>query len=124
MLLLFVILSSVVVARAVSVPPPVCDRTAEQNEGYQSYFKGLEAAYGLDDKVYKCYKDCGWPLSANIRGNNVASRLPTLVVAVGLESAGQKIWTSAVFDALVAADPSICSTDVSSSPSQPIEPRA
>eukprot|EP00603_Paraphysomonas_imperforata_P000028 CAMPEP_0114421466 /NCGR_PEP_ID=MMETSP0103-20121206/5092_1 /TAXON_ID=37642 ORGANISM="Paraphysomonas imperforata, Strain PA2" /NCGR_SAMPLE_ID=MMETSP0103 /ASSEMBLY_ACC=CAM_ASM_000201 /LENGTH=342 /DNA_ID=CAMNT_0001589987 /DNA_START=61 /DNA_END=1089 /DNA_ORIENTATION=+ len=87
---------------------PECDKTAADNEGYASYFKGLQSVYGLDDTIYKCYKDCGWPSSTS------ASNLPTLVVAVGLEAAGQKMWTTAVFDAVVESDPTICASDVES----------
>ena len=81
-----------------------CDRGASENTSYQSYFHGLKRIYGLDDTQYKCYLDCGWP--------NSHSELPTLVVTVGLEGSGQKMWMSAVFNAMFEADRTICSSDV------------
>jgi hypothetical protein len=85
-----------------------CDASARDNDSYSSYFQGLKSVYGLEDTLYKCYTECGWPNSASI-----SSELPTLIVAVGLEASGQKMWMSSVFNSLVQSDPSICSSDVS-----------
>ena len=89
-----------------------CDTTAREKDSYSSYFQGLKAVYGLnDDRVYKCYMDCGWPQQSTA----ISSDLPTLVVAVGLEASGQKMWLSSIFNSLVESDSTFCTSDVRSS---------
>lgn len=93
-------------AHLLSTAAVPCDPDARQTSpAFSQYFKGLKSVYGLDDKIYKCYMECGWPNDLQV--NN----LPTFVVAVGLEGSGQKMMAS-VFSSVVKADPTLCFHDV------------
>ena len=88
-----------------------CDQTIQELPAYQSYFGGLQKAYGLESDIYRCYSRCGWATSSKTM-NNVLASLPTLVVVLGLEGAGLKMWASTVIDPLVQSDLSICMIEV------------
>lgn len=109
-MLLFIVLAYSATVVAVATTNSICDATARDNGSYSSYFQGLKSVYGIDDNLYKCFMDCGWPQS-----DSISRDLPTLVVAVGLENAGQKMWMSAVFNSLIQGMPSVCSSDVRAS---------